>query len=282
MGREAEVSRAGIDGDRLSRPTLLCYPLFMTPDGPFWVDRGDGPARDDVRFVLIGTTEPGNIGASARALKAMGFRRLVLVNPTEGWKTPHAVAMSHGAEELLEEAEEFGSLDEAIADCAWVVGTTRRMRRHQAKTVTAKAWGERLSTVPSGEKVAVLFGPEKTGLVNEDVLRCRLVVTIPSPVDYPSLNLSQSVMLLAYECGLALRQPADRVGATPLATDEELEWMFANLGDALRSGEMNEKKVRATIRNLRVILGRASLTKSEVLPFHTLASRIRGPKPRVK
>ncbi|MFH1277254.1 MAG: RNA methyltransferase [Candidatus Eisenbacteria bacterium] len=246
------------------------------------MNRGDGPGRDDVSFVLIGTTEPGNIGASARALKAMGFRRLVLVNPTEGWRSDHAVAMAHGAEELLEGAEVFDRLDEAIADCAWVVGTTRRTRRHQAKTVTPRAWGERLGKIPAGEKVAVLFGPEKTGLVNEDVLRCRLVVTIPSPVDYPSLNLAQSVMLLSYECGLALRRPAEGVGAPPLATDEELEKMYAHLGEALLAGDMNEKKVRVFLRNFRVILGRAALSKDEVHPFHTLASRIRGPKPRVK
>ncbi len=254
----------------------------MTPDGPFWVDRRDAPSRGDLRFVLIGTTEPGNIGASARAIKAMGFRRLVLVAPPDGWKTHHAVAMAHGAEEILEEAEVHDRLDEAIAGCSWVVGTSRRLRRFQAKTVTPRVWGERLSAIAPGESVAVLFGPEKTGLVNEDILRCRLIATIPSPIDHPSLNLSQTVMLMAYECGLALRQPAETVGSPKLATDEELERMYGHMESALALSAMKEKKVRSTMRHLRLILGRAQLSQEEIITFHGIAARVEGPKPRVK
>jgi len=254
----------------------------MTPEGPFWIDRKDGPSRDDVRFVLIGTTEPGNIGASARALKAMGFGRLVLVRPTDGWKTDHAAAMAHGAEELLDAAAVCDSLDEAIADCTWVVGTTKRIRRLQSKTVSPKGWVEHLETIPPGEKIAILFGPEKTGLVNEDILRCRLVINVPSPVDYPSLNLAQSVMLLAYETGLAFREPAERVGSPALASHEELEQMYGHLEEALHEVALQEKRVRATLKHLRVILGRAQMFKDDVHTFHTIASRIAGPKPRKK
>ena len=239
-------------------------------------------SRDDVRFVLVGTTEPGNIGASARALKAAGFSRLVLVRPVDGWRTSHADAMAHGAEDLLDRAQVFDSLDDALRDATWIVGTTRRPRRHQAEAVTPREWGERLAAMPAGERVAILFGAEKTGLLNDEVLRCRLVITIPSPVEYPSLNLSQAVMLLAYESGLALGDPGRRRRRRRLASHEEQERMYAHMEEVLLGSRMNPMKVRSLMRHLRVILGRAELSDQDVSSFHTLAARIRGPKPRVK
>ena len=254
----------------------------MPPDGPFWIDRKDAPPRGGIRFVLIGTTEPGNIGASARAIKAMGFRRLVLVSPPDGWRTPHAESMAHGAEEILDGAEVFDSVEEATAGSAWIVGTTRRFRRHQAKTVTPREWSARLAGIPAEEKVSILFGPEKTGLTNEDVLRCRLVITAPTPVEHPSLNLSQAVMLLAYETALGLREPAESVAAPRPATAEELERMYDTMDRALRANEFDEKRRVSLVRHLRLILHRARLTAEETQTFFTLASRIRGPVPRKK
>jgi TrmH family RNA methyltransferase len=190
--------------------------------------------------------------------------------------------MAHGAEDLLDGAEVFDTLDEAVADCTWVVGTTRRPRRHQTETLTPHEWGEKLREIPRGERVAILFGPEKTGLLNEDILRCRYVVTVPSPVDQPSLNLSQTVMLLAYECGLALLGAPIGAQGESLAPDEDLEGMYTHMESALRESRMTEKKVRAVLRHLRVILARARLSRNDVCTFHTLAARIRGPKPRKK
>jgi TrmH family RNA methyltransferase len=249
-----------------------------TPSG----DGGRASFRENVRFVLIGTTEPGNIGAAARGLKAMGFRRLVLVAPIPGWKSAHATAMAHGAEDLLEEAEAFDTLDEALKDCTWVVGTTRRPRRYQSETLSPREWAEKLREIPSDERIAILFGPEKTGLLNEDVLRCRYIVTVPSPVDQPSLNLAQTVMLLAYECGMALLDAPGFPEGERLASDDELEGMYAHMVEALTTSRMSEKKIRAVLRHLRVILARARLSENDVCTFHTLASRIRGPRPRVK
>jgi TrmH family RNA methyltransferase len=245
-------------------------------------DGGRASFRRELRFVLVGTTEPGNIGAAARGLKAMGFRKLVLVAPIPGWKSAHAIAMAHGAEDLFEEAEVFGTLDEALSDCTWVVGTTRRPRRNQTDTLTPREWAEKLREIPTSERVAILFGPEKTGLLNEDVLRCRYVVTVPSPVEQPSLNLAQAVMLLAYECGIALLDAPELGEGEGLARDEELEGMYAHMTEALRTSRMSEKKIRAVLRHLRVILARARLSPDDVCTFHTLAARIRGPRPRVK
>lgn len=254
----------------------------MTPNGPFWIDRTDLPARTNIRFVLIGTTEPGNIGSSARAIKTMGFSRLVLVSPPDGWRTHHAIAMAHGAEDILESAEVCDTLDEALAGCGCVVATTRRSRRYQSKTVTPREWGEKLSQIPPDEQVAILFGPEKTGMTNKDILRCRLVITVPTPVEHPSLNLSQAVMLMAYECGLVMREPATSVGSPHLAVEEDVDRMYNNMEDALRTSELPEKRVRSVIRHLRVILHRAQIYRDDVNTFHTITSRIRGPRPRVK
>ncbi|MBN1826481.1 MAG: RNA methyltransferase [Candidatus Eisenbacteria bacterium] len=252
----------------------------MFADGPFWIDRKDAPSREEIRFVLIGTTEPGNIGASARAIKAMGFGRLVLVSPPEGWRTPHAEAMAHGAEEILDGAETHGTVEEATAGCAWVVGTTRRTRRHHAEIVTPREWSGRLASIPGDERVAILFGPEKTGLSNEDVLRCRLIITVPTPMEHPSLNLAQAVMLLAYETALALREPAESVARPKPATAEELERLYETMDHALRVNEFEEKRRVALVRHLRLILHRAQLSAEETQTFFTLASRIRGPRPR--
>ncbi len=252
----------------------------MTPPGRFWFDREDAPNRDNIRFVLIGTTEPGNIGAAARALKSMGFYRLVLVDPIEPWQTDHAIAMSHGAEEVLARAEVYNTLTDAIAECTWVVGTTRRDRRDKARVITPREWSEQLTELGSDEEIAILFGPEKTGLTNEDILRCRRVITAPSPVEYPSLNLAQSVMLLSYESSLGLRLSPSKPGGIVLATSDELERMYEHLDGALRANSLEDKKRRRLLRHLRVILHRAGMRRDDVMSFHTLARRIHGPVPR--
>ena len=181
---------------------------------------------------------------------------------------------------ILAGAEIHDTVEEATAGSAWIVGTTRRFRRHQSKTVTPREWSARLAEIPSEEKVSILFGPEKTGLTNEDVLRCRLIITAPTPVEHPSLNLSQAVMLLAYETALGLREPAESVAAPRPATAEELERMYDTMDRALRVNEFDEKRRVSLVRHLRLILHRAHLTAEETQTFFTLASRIRGPVPR--
>ncbi len=253
----------------------------MVPTGGYWFDRERSASREKIRFVLIGTTEPGNIGAAARALKSMGFRRLALVNPVEPWRTDHAIAMSHGAEEVLGGAEVYGSLDAALADCTWVVGTTRRDRRDKARVITPRTWSDQLAKLGPDEEIAILFGPEKTGLTNDDILRCRRIVTAPSPVDYPSLNLAQSVMLLSYESSLALRRVPAAGDGPLLATHDEMERMYDHLDRALRANRFEEKKRRRLLKHLRLILHRAEMRRDDVLSFHTLARRIRGPVSRL-
>lgn len=259
-------------------------------------------ALDSVRFILIGTTEPGNIGSSARAIKTMGFRDLALVAPRQPWKTDHCIAMGHGAEDILDELTVYDSLGDAIADRTVVVATTRRTRRDQPAVLTPRAWSGHLSAFPPQERVAIIFGPEKTGLTNDDILRARWIVTAPSPVDYPSMNLSQAVMVMAYESAMgALGMPghdaadganksnqaqaanASRrvAGAAADTLDRasaaELECMYENMEKSLLAAALDGRRLRSIMRNLRMILQRAELREEDVNTFHSIAQRIRGP-----
>lgn len=249
---------------------------------------------DSVRFVLIGTTEPGNIGSSARAIKTMGFRDLALVAPREPWKTDHCIAMGHGAEEILDELTVHDTLDDAIADRTLVVATTRRTRRDQPAVLTPREWSGRLSTSSTQERIAILFGPEKTGLSNDDILRARWIVTAPSPTDYPSMNLSQAVMVMAYESTMGLLGMPNHGGANESASDAsrvagaddgtldratagELETMYENMEKSLLAASLDGRRLRSVMRNLRLILQRAELREEDVNTFHSIAQRIRGP-----
>ncbi len=259
---------------------------------------------DSVRFVLIGTTEPGNIGSSARAIKTMGFRDLALVAPRKPWKTDHCIAMGHGAEEILDELTVHDTLDDAIADRTLVVATTRRTRRDQPAVLTPREWSGRLSSSSSQERIAILFGPEKTGLSNDDILRARWIVTAPSPTDYPSMNLSQAVMVMAYESTMGLLgMPNHVVAGAPGASDDagapgasdasrvagaddgtldrataaELECMYENMEKSLLAASLDGRRLRSVMRNLRMILQRAELREEDVNTFHSIAQRIRGP-----
>ncbi len=254
----------------------------MALSARFWHERDGLPPRDEIRFVLVGTTESGNIGAAARALKSMGFSRLVLVDPVRPWWTAHAVAMAHGAEEVLERAEVHPTLNDAVKDCTCVVATTRRTRRSQPKVITPRGWSEMLAGMKEDARIAIVFGPEKTGLTNEQIVRCHRIVTAPSPVDHPSLNLAQSVMVLSYESALALRQPPAESEGPILADDESLEEMYEHFDQALIKNELDGKRRKNLLKHLRLILQRAQLRRDDVNTFHTIARRISGWKPRPK
>jgi TrmH family RNA methyltransferase len=152
---------------------------------------------DYIKIVLVETSHPGNIGAAARAMKTMGLRHLCLVAP-KIFPHPEATALSSGAEDLLLNAVVFSSLEEAIADCQYVYGTTARPRdltwpMYQASELVT----EIKQQMPA--KIAIVFGRERTGLSNDELWLCQAGVTIPTSNVYRSLNLSQAVQIIAYE-----------------------------------------------------------------------------------
>lgn len=156
----------------------------------------------NIRVVLVHTSHPGNIGAAARAMKNMCLEQLVLVQPAQ---FPHAeaTARASGADDLLARARCCAALDEALADCAFVVGASARLRSVRWPEFEPRAAAQEIVRASATAPVAVVFGREQSGLSNEELERCHALVHIPSNPAYASLNLAQAVQVLAYEIHLA-------------------------------------------------------------------------------
>ncbi len=157
------------------------------------------PLPDPTRFVLVGTSHAGNVGAAARAMKVMGFGDLVLVRPrfADICCRDDAVAMASGAADILVRARVVDTLTQALQGCSYACATAMTPRDFGPPTATPRQ--HLAGLVDSGHRVAFVFGPERTGMSNEDVYRCQVCLSIPTHPDYGSLNLAQAVQLLAYE-----------------------------------------------------------------------------------
>ena len=155
-----------------------------------------------IRIILVGTTHPGNIGAAARAMKNMGLSDLILVNPRY---FPHAdaTARASGAEDVLDAARVVGSLDEALSDCVYVAGASARSRTIGWPSMAPRACASKLLQESQNGTAAAVFGPEKSGLTNEDIDRCHTLLTIPTEPGFSSLNLAMAVQIISYELRVA-------------------------------------------------------------------------------
>ncbi|WP_054019789.1 RNA methyltransferase, partial [Piscinibacter sakaiensis] len=168
----------------------------MTPPLP-----PTGPAT---RFVLVGTSHPGNVGSAARAIKVMGFEDLVLVAPRDRWlhAAPQARALASGATDVLERVRVVATLGEALDGIDVVCATAMTPRDFGPPVHAPRELLPRLAA--AGERVAFVFGSERVGLANDDVYRCHAALSIPTPPGYGSLNLAQAVQLIAYDWRSAL------------------------------------------------------------------------------
>jgi len=226
-----------------------------------------------IRFVLVDTSHPGNIGAVARAMKNMGLSELVLVNPRE-FPHPEATARASGADDLLATARVVPTLQEAIADCGLVLATTARMREHHFRVLEAReAAGRIVAEAATGSvAVAVLFGTERFGLSNEHLLMAHALLRIPANPEYESLNIAMAAQLIAYEIRMAQRvlpgQPAAAAPEreVPLATPAQMEMFFAHLEQVM--GEVNFRDRTQSGTNLmariRRLFNRAEMDGNEV------------------
>ena len=162
-------------------------------------------------FILVEPSVPGNIGASARAIKTMGFKYLRLVNPSDHL-SPESKMLAHASMEILESAEVFDDLDQALADLDLSIATTAKKRNIRADFLrNTELPGLLKSKGNTVKKTGIVFGCEESGLSNREIKLCDLVSTIPLKQSYPSLNLSQAVMLYAYTLSeLLLPQEVDR------------------------------------------------------------------------
>jgi tRNA (cytidine32/uridine32-2'-O)-methyltransferase len=219
-----------------------------------------------IRIVLVGTTHPGNIGAVARAMKNMGLSELALVSPKY---FPHdeASARASGAEDILERAMVVDSLAEALADCVYVAGASARSRTINWPCMGPRDCAERMIQESGHGKVAAVFGPEKTGLHNDDLDLCHTLLTIPTDPGFSSLNLAMAVQVLTYELRVASmldEGPVFDVEAPP-ATSEEMEHFYAHLEKVLTDIEfLDPDNPRHLMRRMRRLFIRARPDKNEV------------------
>ncbi len=240
---------------------LLASGLFMSIE--------TAPSR--IRFVLVGTQHPGNMGAAARAMKTMGLGRLVLVAP-EKPLNEEAFRRSAGAEDVLGDAPVVATLADAVADCRLVLGCTARARRVQLEELLPGVAAQRaLAKAAEPAEVAFVFGRERTGLTNEELQLCHLAVHIPSNPDFSSLNLAAAVQVLAYELrmaslgGVSAAAPAEPGFREEPASHAQVEGLFGQLGDTLDDIDFHKGRApESAMRKLRRLFLRTELSEQEV------------------
>lgn len=231
--------------------------------------------KSNVHFILVEPKESGNIGASARAIKNMGFKNLELVNPVS--LSDEAYWMAWRSKDVIENAHNYNNLTSAIKDKALVVGTTRRRGSKRGAIIEVREGVRRIYEVAHNNRVAILFGREDKGLFNDEVEKCGFLITIPTSELQPSLNLSQAVLIVAYElmrCELIEDYHMERQF---YVEQEELEKLYERLHEVLKKIKYipdNPDIEKRIMNNLRHLFGRTGLTFWELKMIHGLCSHI--------
>jgi TrmH family RNA methyltransferase len=220
-----------------------------------------------IRIVLINTTHPGNIGATARAMKVMGLTNLHLVSP-KIFPSAEATAMASGADDLLQRAVLHDSLESALDGCSLVLGTSARMRSLPMPQMDLRAAAGSAMNEHGGQDIAILFGQERAGLTNDEIYRCHQLVHIDTNPEYGSLNLSQAVQVMAYELRMAAvggaginTAPADWV---PVDAGQ-MEMFFTHLEQTLLDIRfLNPEQPKRLMARLRRLFNRARPDQNEM------------------
>lgn len=220
---------------------------------------------DNIRIVLSHTSHPGNIGAVARAMKTMGLHALYLVNP-KSFPDPEAVARAANADDILQQAKICRELDEALENTVLTAAITARPRDLSHTTFDARLGAIELVQLARQQPVALLFGPENSGLTTAEVNKCQIIVHIPANPHYSSLNLASAVQIMTYELLMALTGnviPSPVKGE--LADFNEMELLYAHLEQLMSaSGFLDPQKPKLLMRRIRRLFARARLEKEEV------------------
>ena len=273
----------------------------------------------EIVFVLVGTTHSGNLGAAARAIKVMGFNKMRLVD-TCSHRTAEAIARSSGANDILEHAVCYDSLDEAVADCVAVVGTSARSRNLSVPMRSCRDTAEEIADSARAsddrQTVAMVFGHERSGLSNESLDRCTRLLRIPCNPDFSSLNLGSAVQVVAYELSQALEsvplgapqrmagkwkpvsdeadgQTQDALAskqagaatessaAEPPATSEQMQHFFEHLDRVMIStGFLDPDNPRYLRRRLRRYFESNRPSEDELSIFRGILTSVENPRPR--
>ena len=225
-------------------------------------------------FVLVRPQMGENIGGAARAMWNFGLDRMRIVSPRDGWPSQRAIAMSSGAGRLLEEAQITDGVAEALDDCSFVFATTARRRGLTKPIYTPEeAMNVAREKIAGGEKIAIIFGPERAGLENEDVAKANAIISVPVNPEYASLNLAQCVLLTAYEWrrqSVDVEPRAMEMGGTQWASAIEMEKLAEHYEERLDDAGFfyPETKAEGMKVNLRNLWSRLPLTRADVQMFH--------------
>jgi len=251
--------------------------------------------QDNITFVLVEPKEPGNIGASARAIKNMGFRNLCLVNPPSRL-TDEARWLACNALDVLDTAQYYPDVKRAIRGSVAVVGTSRRTGKHRGVILPVEQGAKSILERAQAGNVAILFGREDRGLLNEEVDECGMLLTIPTSREHRSLNLAQAVLIVAYEllkAGYALttknrpEKPKGRFVPRNLESGEEgtpmvghgaINGLYGRMADTLKLLDYIPRGDRdlevKIMRNLKHFIARSGLTEWELNMLHGILSQI--------
>ncbi len=232
------------------------------------------PTQEQPAFVLVRPQMGENIGAAARAMWNFGLDRMRVVAPRDGWPSEKAVAMASGAGRLLDDAQHCPDIATAVGDSHFVLATTARPRGLTKTVFTPeRAMIEAQSRIAAGQKVAILFGPERAGLENEDIAQANAIISVPVNPRFPSLNLAQCVLLCAYEWRRASEeaQPVlHELAGTSWANTAELEHLSRHYEDRLEEAGFffPDHKAAGMKTNLRNMWSRMPLTRADVQMLH--------------
>ena len=219
-----------------------------------------------VKIVLVNTTHPGNIGATARAMKTMGLDQLALVAPRQ-FPSAECTARAAGADDVLARASVFPNVEEAVADCELVFGTSARTRSIAWPEVTPETAAAQIAD-HTGAGAAVLFGRESSGLSNEELETCHAMIRIPTNAEFASLNLASAVQIICYE--ISKQRLARETGSgddddteSPVTT-REMEYLYEHFEQTLIDiGYLDPEKPRRLMRRIRRLFNRARLDGNE-------------------
>ncbi|HWW06934.1 RNA methyltransferase [Collimonas sp.] len=235
-----------------------------------------------LRFVLVETSSPGNVGAAARAIKTMGFSELILVNPRfpDVLQRDEAIAFASGAQDILAAARIVDSVEQALDGCNFAAALSARLREFSPPLTAPRALAAQLAG-DSSLNAAVLFGSERYGLPNEIVEKCNVLLNIPANPEYSSLNLAQAVQVLAYECRVAASEDLSPPTGSEIgfqgnaASLADIDGMFAHLEKALVEIEfLDPASPKKLMPRLKRLFSRTQLETEEVNILRGIASQI--------
>ncbi|BBQ53586.1 tRNA (cytosine(32)/uridine(32)-2'-O)-methyltransferase TrmJ [Aeromonas jandaei] len=238
---------------------------------------------DQIRIVLVNTSHTGNMGSAARAMKTMGLTQMVLVDP-QALPDGNANALAAGASDILANARIVPTLDEAIADCGLVIGTSARSRTLSWPMLDPREAGKMAVAEGMKHPVALVFGRERTGLTNDELQKCHYHVAIPANPEYSSLNLAMAVQTLCYEVRMHWLQGQEEV-AEDMAQDypsaEQLEGFYLHLEQTLlKTGFITDDHPGQVMNKLRRLFNRARPESVELNILRGILTSVQKTRPQ--